>query len=172
MHGRCKYEYKTITQLWRIDFLFSVVWRPPSVNFTFDKQTPRWIASSELQFFLSSSLKSSTLFQEIEPVSFYSHWIFFGINFLSYLLNSRFKLHPCQPLQRSKQSGKDNWKFLFSEQFERNIMASKSLFPYSFPTRDLEDFWKIDYHKCSKIYPYLVNNCHCWNVLPETKFKY
>lgn len=130
MHGRCKYEYKTITQLWRIDFLFSVVWRPPSVNFTFDKQTPRWIASSELQFFLSSSLKSSTLFQEIEPVSFYSNWIFLGSIFLSYLLNSRFKLHPFQPLQRSKQSSEGIWKFLFSEQFERNIMASKSLFPY------------------------------------------
>lgn len=55
---------------------------------------------------------------------------FFGINFLSYLLNSRFKLHPCQPLQRSKQSSEGIWKFLFSEQFERNIMASKSLFPY------------------------------------------
>lgn len=55
---------------------------------------------------------------------------FFGINFLSYLLNSRFKLHPCEPLQRSKQSGKDIWKFLFSDQFECNIMASKSLFPY------------------------------------------
>ena len=93
---------------------------------------------------------------------------FFGINFLSYLLilDSSYTLfNPCSEASKVVKVSENSY-------FLNNLSAILWQAKASFPTRDLEDFWKIDYHKCSKIYPYLVSNCHCWNVLPETKFKY